>query len=179
MHQASGSFTLENDYAPINVKPQEGGGGVVGQGVGILTFSEKMSQIPHPCDNIISQKKAPTLRREEVTRILPFRPCCTQSECNVCTTHLSCSHLSRTWEVHSNAFWVFSKMVELFSGNPVPRPFPSSPAEGKALGTRLISKPSSLSKIVVIKCNFSSPLFSVFRGLTSSEHSRNQNSDFR
>ena len=41
--------------------PVGGGGGVrawgmVGHGVGILTFSEKMSQIPHLRDNIISQK---------------------------------------------------------------------------------------------------------------------------
>ena len=46
-------------YAPINVKSQDGagrGGGRVGQGVGILTFSEKMRQIPHPRDNIIGQE---------------------------------------------------------------------------------------------------------------------------
>ena len=44
-------------YALINVKSQDGGGGGgVGQGVGILTFSEKMRQIPHPRDNIIGQK---------------------------------------------------------------------------------------------------------------------------
>ena len=44
-------------YAPINVKSQDGaGGGGVGQGVGILRFSDKMRQIPHPRDNIIGQK---------------------------------------------------------------------------------------------------------------------------
>ena len=32
------------------------GGEVVGHGVGILTFSEKMSQIPRLRDNIICQK---------------------------------------------------------------------------------------------------------------------------
>ena len=45
-------------YAPINVKSQDvgRGGGGVGQGVRILTFSEKMRQIPHQRDNIIGQK---------------------------------------------------------------------------------------------------------------------------
>ena len=39
------------------LSPKEGGGGgEVGHGVGILTFSEKMSQIPHTRDNIIGQK---------------------------------------------------------------------------------------------------------------------------
>ena len=47
------------------------------------------------------------------------------------------------WEVHLNALQVFSKMAELLLGNLVPRAFPSLPGEGKALGTRLISKPSS------------------------------------
>ena len=37
-------------YAPINVKPQGEG---VGHGVGILTFSFKIIQIPHPWDKII------------------------------------------------------------------------------------------------------------------------------
>ena len=41
--------------APDNVKPQ-GGGGWVGHEVGILKFSEKMSQIPHLRDNITGQK---------------------------------------------------------------------------------------------------------------------------
>ena len=43
--------------APINVKPEGGGG--VGQGVGIWTFSIKKSQIPHPWDKIISQNPDP------------------------------------------------------------------------------------------------------------------------
>ena len=43
--------------APINVKPEGGGG--VGQGEGILTFSIKKSQIPHPRDKIIGQNPDP------------------------------------------------------------------------------------------------------------------------
>ena len=67
---------------------------------------------------------------------------------NVCTTHPSLSDLSRTREVHSNAFW--SKMAELFPSNLVPRPFPSLLGEEKVLETRLISTPSSLSKMVAM-----------------------------
>ena len=91
------------------LSPRKGPGGG-----GILTFSEKMSQIPHPRDNIVGQKyqKPPP------------------QECNVCTTHLSFSDLSQMWEGPSNAVWVFSKMAELFSGNLVPRAFPSLPGEG-------------------------------------------------
>ena len=52
--------------APINVKPE---GGEVRQGVGILTFSEKMSQILHPRDNIIDQKyKIPDPGAKEVVK---------------------------------------------------------------------------------------------------------------
>ena len=40
----------------LSMLSPSGGGGGVGHGVGILTFSEKMSQIPHPRDNIIGQK---------------------------------------------------------------------------------------------------------------------------
>ena len=40
--------------APIIAKPQRGGG--VRRGLGILTFSEKMSQILHLQDDIIGQK---------------------------------------------------------------------------------------------------------------------------
>ena len=40
------------DNAPVNAKPQGRG---VGHGVGILTFSFKRIQIPHPCDKIIGQ----------------------------------------------------------------------------------------------------------------------------
>ena len=43
-------------YAPINVKPQGEG---VGHGVGILTFSFKIIQIPHPWDKIIGQNVHP------------------------------------------------------------------------------------------------------------------------
>ena len=58
--------------------------------------------------------KAPTLRRVKVAKIIPFRLCCTEQECNVCTTHLLFSHLSRTRKVHSHVFWIFSKMADLF-----------------------------------------------------------------
>ena len=37
------------------LSPREGGGGGVGHGVGILTFSLKKIQIPHPWDKIIGQ----------------------------------------------------------------------------------------------------------------------------
>ena len=52
----------------------------LGHGVGILTFSEKMSQIPHPPNQHIwpNVSKAPTLGRVEVAKIISFRPCCTQ-----------------------------------------------------------------------------------------------------
>ena len=50
--------SLGNYYAPINVKPQGGGGGV-GHGVGILTFSFKKIQIPHPPYKIIGQNPHP------------------------------------------------------------------------------------------------------------------------
>ena len=43
-------------YAPINVKLQGEG---VGHGVGILTFSFKLIQIPHPWDKIIGQNVHP------------------------------------------------------------------------------------------------------------------------
>ena len=43
-------------YAPINVKPQGEG---IGHGVGILTFSFKIIQIPHPWDKIIGQNVHP------------------------------------------------------------------------------------------------------------------------
>ena len=64
-------------YAPINVKSQDwGGGGGVGQGVRILTFSEKMRQIPLPRDSIIGQKYQKG--RVKVAKIISFRLCCTQ-----------------------------------------------------------------------------------------------------
>ena len=73
---------LENEAsmadAPINVKPHGDGG--VGQGVGILTFSEKNeSNSPPPGQhNLPKVSKAPTLGRVEVAKIISFRPCCTQ-----------------------------------------------------------------------------------------------------
>ena len=42
--------------ASINVKPQGGG---IGHGVGILTFSFEIIQIPHPWDKIIGQNVHP------------------------------------------------------------------------------------------------------------------------
>ena len=57
--------------APISVKPEGGGG--VGNRVGILTFSEKNYQNPHPRakNNIIVKGIK-----------IPFSPCCTQEESN-------------------------------------------------------------------------------------------------
>ena len=54
--------SLGKYYAPINVKLQGGvggGGGEVEHGVGILTFSFKKIQIPHPRDKIIGQNPHP------------------------------------------------------------------------------------------------------------------------
>ena len=97
-------------------------GGGVGQGVGILTFSEKMSQIPHPCDNINGQKyQKPT----------PF--------VQPLLTNVGSSFERLLGVFHDGG---------VFLDNLVPRAFLSQLWEGKALGTRLISKPSSLSKMV-------------------------------
>ena len=46
-------FLVRVTYAPISVQPQGAG---VGHGVEILTFCEKMSQIPPLWDDIIGQK---------------------------------------------------------------------------------------------------------------------------
>ena len=43
-----GSCARARSNAPISVKPEGGGGGGVGHRVGILTFSKKNYQNPHP-----------------------------------------------------------------------------------------------------------------------------------
>ena len=50
------NFIVKLFNTPINVKPQEG---EVGHRVGILTFSFKIIQIPHPWDKIIGQNVHP------------------------------------------------------------------------------------------------------------------------